>query len=415
MTRASLRTGVAVSLLLALAACGRFAGLPNLNGEPPTPALTVEPSSGTVPLRVLVDSSASRDDGEIVKRELAVGDGRFEEVGERHSLSLFVAGNHVITLRLTDDSGRTSLAQANVSVEPDQGAGTAFRIDILYPGGRMPSSQRPVFEAAARRWGEVVVGDVSDAFVRYSQVEQACGYGYGYSGTIDDLLLFADLRNVDGPGGIVGMAGACLLRADGFPLAGVIILDSADLDQLASSGDLPTVIRHELGHVLDLSLGGWERRGLLAHERPECYDSRSVRFTGSTAAEEFARLGGGDRVPVEDNGIVGTACSHWDEETFRSELMTGYFDRDAALSRVTAAALGDMGYQVSLEAADPYALPSPSSLRARGTGLPIRERLLPVGGVLEEDGELRTLPQPAPLDLELMLNGGESLEPPHDH
>jgi hypothetical protein len=392
--------------MLALAACGTFTGPPNVHGLPPTAALALEPSSGPVPLRVMADSSASHDDGVIVKREIALGDGRFEEVGERHSLTFYTAGTHQITLRVTDDSGRTASVHGSVTAEPDDWSGSDFRIDVLYPGGRMGPGERQVFEAAARRWAEVVVGDLRDTLVQASHVEQVCGYSF--SGMIDDVLLFADLDDIDGPGGIVGMAGACLLRADGFPLAGVIILDAADVDFMAASGDLPIIVRHELGHVLDLSQGGWQRRGLLSHERPQCYYSRLVRFTGDAAAEEFARLGGGGRVPVEENGVVGTACSHWDEETFRSELMTGYLDRDAALSRITAGALLDMGYLVRLDAADGYTLPSPSALRTQSAGTPVRERLLPPGGVIDEDGEMRPLPYSEPLDVELELEHSDS-------
>jgi hypothetical protein len=409
VNRSSISLAIGLTAMLALAACGRFTGLPNVRGQPPTPVLTLEPSSGPVPLHVIADSSASHDDGVIVKREIAVGDAHFEEVGEHHSLSLYTSGRHRITLRVTDDSGRSASVEGSVTAQPDDWSGSDFRIDVHYPGGRMGPGAREVFEAAARRWAEVVVGDLRDTLVQAFQVERACDYGF--SGMIDDILLFADLENIDGPGGIVGMAGACLLRTDGFPLAGVIILDEADVNVMAASGDLPIIVLHEMGHVLDLSQGGWQRRGLLSHERSRCYDSSLVRFTGDSAAEEFARLGGAGRVPVEENGVIGTACSHWNEETFRSELMTGYLDRDAALSRITAGALVDMGYQVSLDGADGYTLPSAAALRTQAAGTPVRERLLPPGGVIDEDGEMRPLPYSEPLDVELELEHPGS----HDH
>lgn len=368
--------------------------------------LAVQPVSGPVPLPVRLDSSASHDsDGRIVRRELSVDGAPFEEVEENHQLTLASPGAHQISLRVSDDSGRTALDTKTVTAEPGSAAAVSFQIDLYFPSARVSPRERQAYRTAADRWTEVVVGGLPDKRVRPGQVEQACGSGYNFSGEIDDLLLIADVREIDGPAGVIGMASACLLRPDGFPLVGVIVLDRADVDLLAVSGDLHSVVSHEFGHVLDLSLSGWERRGLLAYDRSDCHDSRPVYFTGAAAANEFAKLGGSGPVPVEDNGVRGTACSHWHEEALRSELMTGYLDKDAKLSRITAAALADMGYQVDQGGTDDYLLPVPGSPRPQAASLPLGERLLAPGGILDEAGDLIPLPAQNPVDLELRLPG----------
>ena len=52
-------------------------------------------------------------------------------------------------------------------------------------------------------------------------------------------------------------------------------------------------------------------------------------------------------IPVEQDGGAGTAGSHWDEETFNNELMTGYInDGNNPFSAMSAASFGDLGYTI---------------------------------------------------------------------
>lgn len=271
-------------------------------------------------------------------------------------------------------------------VVPNAVQGGTFDLQVLYPGAQLQASERQVFDEAAQRWSQVVVGDLADSAVEARHVEQYCE-GYRYSGPVDDLLLIADVKELDGPGGIVGMAGACIVRADGFPLVGLIVIDSHDIDQLASGGNLDTVVLHEMGHVLDISHSGWQRRGLLSHDRERCMESMTVQFTGSRAMNEYSRMGGIGQVPVENNAVPGTACSHWDHETFHSELMTGYLSSDAKLSSLTIGALADMGYEVDMSAADDYSL-NVGDVRPQSLAPQVGERLLQPTGVLGEDGEV---------------------------
>lgn len=75
----------------------------------------------------------------------------------------------------------------------------------------------------------------------------------------------------------------------------------------------------------------------------------------SKASEEYRALSGCDAaVPTETDGGAGTACLHWDESCFQSELMTGFNTGDQELSRVSIATLEDMGYVVDYSQAGPF-------------------------------------------------------------
>ncbi|HUL03118.1 MAG TPA: hypothetical protein VLV16_07825, partial [Gemmatimonadales bacterium] len=83
---------------------------------------------------------------------------------------------------------------------------------------------------------------------------------------------------------------------------------------------------------------------------------------------------GGNEVPVENCGTAspmdcgaGTVNSHWREPTFGPELMTGYLNGGITnpLSRMTAAAMGDIGYGVNYAGADAYS--HTFTLRAGGS------------------------------------------------
>src|SRR5690606_30288103 len=92
-------------------------------------------------------------------------------------------------------------------------------------------------------------------------------------------------------------------------------------------------------------------------------------------------LGGTGDVPVEENGVPGTGCSHWDEETFGDELMTGYIALATSLSTITIGSLDDLGYEVNYAAADSYTLPPAAPLRSARAPVRINEEILPPIGM----------------------------------
>ena len=123
-----------------------------------------------------------------------------------------------------------------------------FAIDVRFLGGLTPS-QRAVFEVAAARWSEIIVGDLPPVTVD--------------GVTVDDVLIDARGIAIDGPSGILGQAGPTRLRNESrLPAAGIMEFDIGDLAQLEASGGLLNVIIHEMGHVLGIGTL-WQAKNLL--------------------------------------------------------------------------------------------------------------------------------------------------------
>jgi hypothetical protein len=112
----------------------------------------------------------------------------------------------------------------------------------------------------------------------------------------------------------------------------------------------------------------WSYKGLL-----QGAGSINPTFSGANARKEFGTLLGSSTptaVPVANTGGPGTRDSHWREAVFGNELMTGFINQGVnPLSRLTIASMADLGYQVNLEVADQYTLPSPIMMAMMGIGV----------------------------------------------
>jgi len=244
-------------------------------------------------------------------------------------------------------------------------AGDRFDITLQFISA-MSDSQARAFVHAKNRIEQLIVGDIPSQPLNLTAGElSSCG-GFAVSGTIDDVLILAEAVPIDGVNGILGQAGPCLLRSSGFPypVLGHMMFDTADLDALEASGQLETVILHEMLHVVGFGTI-WPTLNLLTGA-----GGADPYFTGTNARANLANLNGGSfyagtPVPVENSGGPGTRDSHWLETVFKHELMTGYINSGVnPLSATTIGSLQDLGYVVDVTAADPFNLAT--ALRAGG-------------------------------------------------
>jgi len=309
-----------------------------------------------------------------------------------------------IEVRAVDAQGNDAVASVSVRYEPPSTA-SGYDIDLVYFGETFSASQKAAFATAARRWRTVVVGDLMDARVQ-RPVSGSCGRGEpALDTTVDDVLIFAT-SFTDAPGGILGSAGPCVLRGSGDDVGTVVVgfmqFDTADLDSLEADGLLEDVIVHEMGHVLGLGTL-WEPQGLLdfvasdgaASCRNAAVFTVDPTFVGASGVAAWQDdLGGTGNVPVENGGQPGTRCGHWDEDTFGTELMTGYLNLGVqSLSVLSVRSLEDLGLTVDPAAADPYALPSAGALRTQGLFdiAGAETVLMPRGAVDPESGRFEPL------------------------
>jgi len=220
---------------------------------------------------------------------------------------------------------------------------SVFNIWLDYSGDE---AYRTYFQQAVTRWEEVITGDLP-----------------AYSG-IDDISISASVSYIDGPSGILGQAAPTGFRftSNHLPYAGFMDFDSADLAWMADNGILTTVIMHEIAHVLGFGSDYlWDHDGFYAH---------SGQYTGANALNEYRSMSGDASaayVPVETGGGGGTADAHWSEDVFGRELMTGWSSSNLPmpLSRLTIAAMQDLGYTVNYSAADSFSLISAISSNSK--------------------------------------------------
>lgn len=225
-----------------------------------------------------------------------------------------------------------------------------YAIELRFLDG-LTSSQQALFEEAAARWRAVIHNNQPPLQV--------------LADNITGLLIEARGVEIDGAGTIAGHGQPTVFRPQSLiPAKGRLEFDLADLERLANEGLLVDAVAHEIGHVLGIGTL-WTRLGLLVGS-----GSPNPGFIGIQARREFAAMLDEEnvsQVPVENSGGLGTIGTHWREQVFGNELMTGFMaSRGEPLSRITLGSLQDLGYSVIMEAADPYVLPSARELAIIG-------------------------------------------------
>jgi hypothetical protein len=218
---------------------------------------------------------------------------------------------------------------------------TGFSIDLTFSG--LSAAQIGVFNEAADRWEQIIIGDLPNAT---------------YNGqTVDDIRIDASAVFIDGPGQVLGQATNTHLRTgSSLPIRGFMQFDTADLANMEATGKLMDVILHEMGHVLGVGTL-WDNVGLLVGA-----GSSDPRFVGTQATAAYNAIFGTNAtgVPVHNADGPGSRDSHWRESLFGNELMSPFIGGTPnPISRVTVGSLADLGYTVNMNAADAY---TPSAL-----------------------------------------------------
>jgi hypothetical protein len=237
---------------------------------------------------------------------------------------------------------------------------------IRFFGPAASAEAQAAFVDAVNRVRAIVTGDVADQPLTTTNLAATCGNSYpavALNETVDDLVIYATVSAIDGPGHILASAGPCIVRTDGrSSVLGLMRFDAEDLPTLIARSQLSDVILHEMLHVVGVGVL-WRQTNLISGG-----GTSDPRFTGALGSAECVTLGGADvcpsSVPVENTGGSGTADSHWRESTFDGELMTGFVEpqgKSMPLSTMTVQSLADFGYQVNIFGADSYLVPTPSS------------------------------------------------------
>lgn len=244
---------------------------------------------------------------------------------------------------------------------------SAFDVTLRFFGSPPPPDVVVSFTRAAGRLHALITSDLADVTFTSFDAARCGGPAEVLNERVDDVVIYATVTTIDGPGRILGSAGPCVIRTTNrLAVVGVMRFDSDDVADLARTERLTPIILHEMLHVVGVGTV-WRALDLISGS-----GTADPRYTGphgtSRCNASSGQLACGGSVPIENLGAVGTIEAHWREATFDAELMTGYAEKAGVfmpLSSITAGSLEDYGYAVNLLATDPYRVPGAISGRLR--------------------------------------------------
>lgn len=286
-------------------------------------------------------------------------------IGALHNLSITnntisAFGTNGINFQTVNSDLTNLLIEGNTitsdQVSPD--IESLFDIDLVFGAG-FSASQIAIIQSAADRWSEAIIGDLPDVVFN--------------GNTIDDIQIAMDVGAIDGSSNVLALGGFSFanIRNDAteLPFLSGVTYDVADLNNMETNGILFDVALHEMGHALGFLSQFMQRP---SQDHIAFQSATDPIFTGTGATAEHNNLFGVTEagVPMQSNGN-NVAGGHWREGVYLNEIMTPSIGGSPnPLSRVTIAAMGDLGYTVNTDAADAFA---PSTAPVNGAPITFSE------------------------------------------
>ena len=253
-----------------------------------------------------------------------------------------IAGVDLLSLASgwADGAIRASAAAAGTLYRSGAANGTAgYDILLEFKGTGWNADLQVAFKNAADYFTTVITGDIGNTMLYRGKI-------------VDDVYITAEVKNIDGAGGILGQAGPLAIRtANELTVAGMMEFDVADAATYLAEGLWQAIVTHEMMHVLGFgTLWNYGANPLQSGEQ----------YTGAAGLAAYREATGNPSaafIPVETDGGSGTAFGHWDETALNNELMTGFINtdnnpattNDNYLSEFSVMSLADLGYQVAYQ------------------------------------------------------------------
>ena len=139
-----------------------------------------------------------------------------------------------LTARVSDSDRSVGLVHFTATATP-----SVYDVVIVHAdSSALSEGQLEAFAKAEEFWEKAIQGNLGWSTVRKPDLEWCLALAdidYEVPGdrVVDDLLIYADVREIDGLGGIFAGAGPCQIRQEGaLPVVGVMYFDIEDMDEL---------------------------------------------------------------------------------------------------------------------------------------------------------------------------------------
>jgi hypothetical protein len=222
-----------------------------------------------------------------------------------------------------------------------------FPIDVRFVGD-VPADVRDAAQAAATRWMRVVVGPANPIDV--DQSAAPCAFAPVLKERVRGVVIFVRMSAADSLATAGANGGACGVRSNSLiSYEGVITVSTPGLANSRAANYLGTILLHEMGHVLGIGTNWFAS--------PYLHDAKGSNptFAGPNAMQAAFDVGistsAATPVPISRPGESG-AFTHWRTPNVGNDIMLS--GGGTALTVVSAGALRDLGYTVSLAAVDRY-------------------------------------------------------------